>query len=231
MSRSEGRRGPRTPSVDPEAPESRGIGASDRTQGVPSPIPGGRPHLTNHPSTRQDVPRPAPRGEYRGVMAHGVHPGSATTGDRADMMRGPNDLEQPVPRYTHPREPVRPVPVYIVAETAGPKPLRTAVGRHITVPGFNADPVCICGVDPNRTKIRLMNTDASNTIRIAGDLTALIQDQAAATARSIGGALLNKGMVTYQDIETQDELWAVTQHASATVTLEIIMETSIPGAG
>lgn len=164
-------------------------------------------------------------------MAHGVPPETAPVSDRADQMRGPKDLDAPIPTYAHPVEPVKPVPVYIVTETSGPSPMRTAIGRHITVPGFNSDPVCICGIDLKRLRIRLMNASASNDIRIASTLSALVQDQGAATPISIGGALLPKAMTSYQDVVTSDELWAVTQSASGTARLEIIMETEIPGAG
>lgn len=240
--RANGKRTQRHPVVDvkPGTPEGDAIGLSDRQQGQASPriagqgspIPGGRQHLGNHATVPQQVPIPEPRDTYRGIMAHGVAPEFHDAHERSDAERGPNDVKSPAPHPAkHKSEPLVPVPVYIVSQRGGPRPLKTAIPRHVTVPGFNADPVCICGVDFNRTKIRLMNNDASNPIRIAADPTALILDPASATSRTIGGALLPKGMVSYQDFETQNELWAVTAHATATVELQIIMETSVAGAG
>lgn len=215
-------------STEPDSPQGRDIGMSKRAQGVPSPIPGGREHIVNHPSVRTEPARPAPRGEYRGTMAHGVPPGSATTGERADMMRGPADLKSPAPRFTPVKDPVPPVPVYIVETGSGPRPLRTAIMRHLIVPGLNGDPVLLCGRDVNRAKVRLMNADATNNIRIASDLVSLAKDQGT-TNKTIGGVVLIKGMTGYQDIETQDEIWAITQDATATCEVEIIMETYVPG--
>jgi hypothetical protein len=233
MTRTPGRHSTeRTPQVDPESPEGRDIGMSKRTQGVPSPIPGGREHITQAPAVRREPPRPAPRPEYHGQNAHGVPPGTFTSGDRADMMRGPHDVRSPQPRYGPTKEVVPPVPVYLVEQGSGPKPLRIAVPRHITVPGFNADPVLLCGMDSGRNLVRLLNEDASTNIRFANNLTSLLQDPGSGgTPVSIGGALLPKSMTSYLAIETGDELWAICQSASSTALVSIITESVIPWAG
>lgn len=232
MSRAQGRKMPRPVTVDPNGPEGREIGMSERTVAAPSPIPGGETHIVNNPTVRQRVAVPDSPAEYGAMEAHGVPPSDDTFHQRAESERGPNShapikVEPPAERAKQPD----PVPVYVVPEGGGTRPLKIAVPRHIMVPGFNADPVLICGKDVRRTKIRLMNTDAATNIRFASDMTALSVDPGSGNSRTIGGALLVHGMTGYQDVETQDELWAISLSASAAVELNIIMETSLPGAG
>lgn len=242
MGRARGKHTDRCPTVDvkPGTPEGEDIGLSDRqqgqgsprVQGEGSPIPGGRDHLGNHPTPTQAVPIAVPRPEHRGMMAHGVQPGTHTPHDRADAMRGPNDTKPaPPPAAAKAARPITPVPVVIVEQGAGPAPLRIATMRRIVVPGFNADPVPLCGRDLTRSKIRLLNADAANDVRISQDLTGLVLDAAASPARSIGGALIPHAMTKYQDISTQDELWAIAQTSSTGVELELIFESELPGAG
>jgi len=244
VSRAHGKHTSRKPSVEvkPGTPEGDYYGISDRQQGQASPriagegspIPGGREHIGNYPTQVQKVPTPEPRDTYRGVMAHGVAPEFHDAHERHDRELGPSDIKPLVPTYAgaKPAPPV-PVPVYIVSQRGGPRPLRIATTKHLTVPGFNNDPQCLVGKDFNRTKVRIMNTDATNAVRIASSPGELVQDPgtSGATIRSIGGALLPKAMTSYQDIETQDELWAITMHATATVELDIIVESSVANAG
>lgn len=202
------------------SPEQKAeYGISDRD------IPGGATHLVNPVTVSQATPVPEPLAEHRGMMAHGVPP------DGSHYER-----QQPgkpyAPHYADLPARPSPVPVYIVPGGGGAAPLKIAVPRRVSVPGFGSDPIAICGRDVNRTKIRLMNTDSTNSVRIARDPTALIMDPGkTANTATIGGALLPKAMTSYQDIETQDELWAIALTASTAVELDIIMETSIPGAG
>jgi len=231
MSRAQGRKMPRPVTVDPNGPEGREIGMSDRTVAAPSPIPGGETHIVNHPTIRQRVPVPDSPAEYGAMEAHGVPPSDATFRDRAESERGPNS-HAPV-RVSPAAKPVKrpdPVPVYVVAEGGGTRPLKVAIPRHVTVPGFNKDPVPLVGQDIKRTKVRLMNADTANDIAIGHDLSALVLDPGNAN-KAIGGAIIPHGMTGYMDIETQDELWAIALTASTAVTLNIIMETSVPGAG
>jgi len=186
------------PVVDDEDPEARDVGASSRTQGVPSAIPGGRPHLTNAPTVRHSVPVPDSKPEVRGTNAHGVLPDSHTTRERAEFMRGPNDLKPLVPIYRPPvpHEPV--VPVRIV-QTSSPK-IRASTGRHFVVNAQGTEPVRLCGIDPNRVAIMILNEDANSHVRMAklpGDLV------------GGAGAILPKAATTYTRIDTQDEWWAV----------------------
>lgn len=181
-----------------EDPEARDVGASSRTQGVPSPIPGGRPHLLNPPSVRHTVPVADARPEIRGVNAHGVLPGTHTTRERAEFMRGPNALHPLVPHYRpgEPREPVIPVRIIQAASTT----LRAAAPHRYTINASTAQPVRICGIDPNRVELLLLNEDASSNIRIGQRETDLTGGT---------GALLPKAMTSYLRLATQDELWAL----------------------
>lgn len=243
MGRASGRKMPRE--IKPGTPEGDYIGLSDRQtpgpdKGYDSPIkagPTGGPHITNHPTVRQQVPVPEPKPEYRGVMEHGVPADfQENTRERADQERGPNIGQHSVkPVYKDARHKPEPVPVYIVQLGGGTHPLKKAVVKHVLVNSMNgSDPILICGRDLNRTKVRLCNTDSTNNIRIAQDPTALVADVGSGSppSRTIGGAIIAKGMTGYQDIETQDELWAVNTAASGTtVELSIILEYSVPAAG
>jgi hypothetical protein len=200
---------PGVPEVD-EDPEGRFVGASSRTQGVPSPIPGGRPHLTNPPAIRHTVPVADSKPEVRGVNAHGVLPHTHTTRERAEFMRGPNDLRPLVPHYRpgDPREPV--VPVRIVQEAS--TTLRAAAPHRYTMTASTLQPVRLCGIDPNRVEVLLLNEDSSSNIRIG-------QRESDLTGGT--GALLPKSMTSYLRLPTQDELWAISAD-SGTPLLSII---------
>jgi hypothetical protein len=193
-----------------EDPEARAVGASSRTQGIPSPIPGGRPHLLNAPSVRHNVPVADSQQEVRGVNAHGVLPHTHTTRERAEWMRGPNDLRPLIPHYRpgEPREPVVPVRIIQAASTT----LRSAAPHHFVLNAVGGEPKRVCGTDPNRVEVLLLNEDSSSTIRFGalyGDLS------------GGGGALLQKSMTSYLRLSTQDELWAISTD-SGTPTLSII---------
>jgi hypothetical protein len=217
MGRARGKHTDRVPTVDQEDPQARGIGMSPRTQGIPSPIPGGRPHLSNPETVRHKVAGPAPRGEYRGVNAHGVPPGTATTRDRAEMMRGPNDVRGPDPGQRLTSDPILhpdPVPVYLVEQGGGGDTVRSNSPRHITVPASTADPVRLCGQSKARVRIKLLNESTSSDIRLAQRPSDLV---------SGGGALLPWPLNSYLDLVTQDELWAVSAD-SGTPKISIIEE-------
>lgn len=193
-----------------EDPEVRDVGGSTRTQGVPSAIPGGRPHLTNAPAVRHPVPTPDSKPEIRGVNAHGVLPDSHTTRERAEFMRGPNDLQPLVPHYQHHQVPEPPVAVRVVQEA--PATLRTAAPHHVTLQASTGDPVRLCGVDRNRVMVLLLNESQSSDARFAhlyGDLT------------NGGGALLPWPMNSYLKLPTQDELWAISAD-TGTPTVSVI---------
>lgn len=208
--RARGRHTGRPATTDQQDDQARNIGASPRTQGVPSPIPGGRPHLTNPESPRIPVPSPAPRGEYRGTMAHGVPAETHTTRERAEFMRGPRP--EGLVGHSEEKEPVVPVPVYLVERT-GPKVVRTTSPRHITVPANSgADPVRVCGVDFGRVKIGILNESTSMDIRFAQRVSDLTNG---------GGALLPWPSNAYVWLETQDELYALSA-GTASALLSIV---------
>lgn len=205
---------PRQPAL-PNTPAGDGIGASDRMQSDPSPIPGGRVHLENAATIRQRTPVPDSPPEIKDLNAHGVTPESHTARERAEFMRGPNGVRPIVPKYMAPAvEPV-PVPVRIV-ETRRPTVLRTSSHRHFTVPANTGEPVRLTGQDHDRVEVQLLNEDSTNGIRIA---------QSPRDLTNGGGTLLPAGATGYLTIKTQDELYALSNNGSApTISLIQIFE-------
>lgn len=214
MGRASGKHMPRTPAsvaIDPESPEGRQLGMSPRTQGVPSPIPGGKEHISNAPTVRQDVPVPDSRPEYRDMNAHGVPPGTATSRERAEVERGPNSVHQAQPHHEHQAERPIPIPVYVVQD-GEPDIIRSAAPRHFQLPASTGEPVLICGRDKTRTEVMILNESSSSNIRFAqrySDLTAG------------GGALLPWPSNSYVTIKTQDRLYAISAD-SGTPILSVI---------
>lgn len=199
MSRAHGRRGTgRTP--DPQ------YGSFDKG------IPGGIRHVdANAPAGQQEPAVAEPLDEFRGMMAHGVPPLDVGHYNRemAEHARHPYK-----PRYEDLPPAASPVPVYIVEGTAAPGVIRGAYPRSITCPAStSAEPARLCGRNPDRVEIRLLNEDTATDIRIAADLAAL----AAGT-----GALLPWPSNTYLAIPTQGELWAIGATGSGTPRLSII---------
>lgn len=209
MSRSRGKhdtgRKPASVAVDPESPEGRQLGMSPRTQGVPSPIPGGREHITNAETMRQQAPVPDAWPESRDLNAHGVPPSSHTTRERAEMERGPNTVHRDRPQHHPVKEKPTPIPVYVVQDGL-PSVLRSAAPRHFQLPAASgaaaADPVLICGRDKTRTAVLLLNESTSSDIRFA---------QRPADLNNGGGALLPWPGNSYLRLDTQDQLYAISK--------------------
>lgn len=221
MSRAHGKHAARQPQLTPEQIAEFG-------EGDERDIPGGIAHNDRNPVVQHKKPAVAePLAEFRGMMAHGVPP-EGNHYPRDPRLAG--TVTKVKPGYAELKEPPVPVPVYVVEQGAGARSQKVSIPRHIMVPGFNADPVLVCGRDLNRTKVRLMNSDSANNIRVARDLASLVVDPGSGNSRTIGGALLVHGMISYQDFETQDELWAVALTASTPVELNIIIDTAIAGA-
>jgi hypothetical protein len=216
MTRSKGRqqRQPKAEDIQPGSPEGRQLGLSDRVQGHPSPIPGGRPHIGNAPSVRHRVPTPPSDPEVGMGNAHGVIPGSHTNAERADAERGPNTVHatMPKPKPHHPIERPAPIPVFVVQD-AHNSVLRSAAPHSITVPVNTSDPVRLCGRDTGRSAVMLLNESTSTDVRIA---------QRPSDLNNGGGALLPWPGNSYLKIPTQDELWAVTASSSTTAAVSII---------
>lgn len=201
----------------PNTPEGDGIGASDRMQPEPSPIPGGRVHLENGPTIRQRTPVPDSPPEIKDLNAHGVQPGDHTARERAEVQRGPNAVRPLVPTYSAPAiEPV-PVPVRIV-EQRSPVILRAAAPHSITVQASSGEPVRLCGQDPNRVDILLLNESTSSDIRFSDRQSTLVAGR---------GALLPWPGNSYLRLATQDELWAISAD-SGTPSVSIIQEFEQP---
>lgn len=216
--RAKGKHTPRQDAIQPNTPAGDGIGASDRMQGTPSPIPGGKVHITNAPAMRQRVEIPDSRPEIKDLNAHGVTPGTHTARDRADAMRGPNTPDQPhIPAYhASPVEPV-PVPVRVVQDRTSTV-VRFAAPHSFTLQASTGEPVRLCGQDPNRVDILILNESTSSDIRFA-------TRQAELTAG--GGALLPWPGNSYLRLGTQDELWAISADAG-TPRVSIIQEFEQP---
>lgn len=224
MSRADGRKAnrERTASPWPATGEEAEIGASPgRTQGTPSDIPGGRPHISNAPTHRQIVPTPPARPEIRGMNAHGVLPGTFTTRDRADLEQGRGATRPDPTHFAELTEPVAPVPVYLVEGARGPVTIRTAMPHKLTVQANTGEPVRLCGLDRGRVKVGLLNEDPTNGIRFAwqpGDL-----------AGGAGG-LLPGSATSYQWFDTQDELWGISNTGSAaTISVVQVFEQQMGG--
>lgn len=218
MSRGQGKHTPRKPvvsEIDPDSPEGRQLGMSRRTQGIPSPIPGGRNHISNAPVIRQEVPITTPGPEIVDQNAHGVPHGSATTRERAEVERGPNSVHQDAPQHHGRTEQPAPIPVRIVEDHNGAS-FRTSAPHHITVPVQGGDPVRLCGRDTSRTSVMLLNEGAAATsnIRFAQRLSDLNMG---------GGAMLPAASTSYLRMHTQDELWGISNDGTAQ-TVSIIQE-------
>jgi hypothetical protein len=219
MGRASGRKNlPRAP--QPGTPEGDEIGLSARQDPAGSPIPGLTGNITNYETVRQKVPIGEALPEHRGMMAHGVPPdGDQTTEERATMERdGTLAQHQPPTPPEHPRPVVRPtpVPVYVVEEGSSGQAFLSASPRNITVPkNTGADPVRVCGRNPRRNRIGLLNEDTATNIRFAQRPSDLVNG---------GGALLNWPNNSYTWLETQDELWAVTVSVTLSVVMSIIEE-------
>lgn len=215
-----GQRKPETVEIDPESPEGRQLGMSPRTQGVPSAIPGGRLHIQNAQTVRQQVPIADAKPEVRDLNAHGVPPGSATTRERAELERGPNTVHHgDMPHLDGVRDEPRPIPVHVVQDGRA-RVYRGAYPHSFTVPGAGvADPVRLCGWDPRRQQLLILNEDSTNAVRIAqrpSDLSATVGDK--------HGALLPAGTNSYLKFDTQDEVFAIAPSGTA-VTVSVIQVT------
>ena len=196
----------RPPEIIPDSGEGRAIGLSDRTAGVPSTIQGGTPHISNPTTVRQHVPIPEPKPEFRGVMAHGVAPEKHTAHERADAMRGPNSVKPLVPHYHEFPDPVIPVPVYVVEQKAGSRSRRRSSHRKYTVPAAGTTPIRLVGYNSARVNVQLLNEDSTHNIRFSDDITNL-----SATGQ---GTVLPATTSSYLTIQTQDELYAVSDDSS-----------------
>ena len=198
----------------PGSGEGDAIGESPLTDPAGSPIPGGQNHIVNYETKARPVPSPAPPPAYDGMMAHGV---PAEPRSDAGQIAAERGAGRKAPRPVTEEVPRRPaaVPVYLVEGEGGPKVLRTANPTQVTIPNTASDPKLIAGINPGRSRLLLLNEDATTSVRFA-------KTQAELT--SGGGALLVKGQASYVVLETQDELYALTVSATLTVVVSVIEE-------
>jgi hypothetical protein len=148
------------------------------------------------------------------MNAHGVPHGSATSRERAEVERGPNSVHQDPPQHRARVEQPAPIPVRVVEDHQGDS-YRSAAPHRITVPAnTGTDPVRLCGRDPSRLEILLLNEGAAGTsnIRFA---------QRIADLNLGGGALLPAASNSYLRLRTQDDLYAVSNDGTA-ATISII---------
>lgn len=223
MSRAQGKHTQRKVTIEPDTPEGRQIGMSDRTVAAPSPIPGGETHIVNYETVRQRVPVPDSPPEYGNMNAHGVPPGKSTFHDRAELERGPNDHKpvKPAP-VAKPVEKPAPIPVYVVTQGGGSRMLRTATARQVTLQASTGEAVRLCGVNNRRSHLLLLNESQSSDARIGqtiGDVET-----------GGGGALLPWPGNSYLKLDTQDEMWAISADAG-TPTISVIEEFDTPAGG
>ena len=189
-------------------------------------IPGGIRHVDANPDALATVARPAvaePLEEFRGMMAHGVPPQSGEHYQRemADHARHPYQ-----PEYEKLPPEITPVPVYVVEEAAGPRPLAHASTRHIIAPAAGSEPVSVCGQDVTRFLVQMLNEDTTHNCRF-GTLDNLQWDPA--NSKITGGARLPAGATGYTVVKTQGPLYVVSEDSS-TPALSIILEFEIAGA-
>jgi hypothetical protein len=218
MSRSAGRKVPtRAPQVTPGSPEGREEGVSALQDPAGSPIPGLTGNILNYETVRQPVPVGEPLDQFRGMEAHGVPHEEMSTEEQAVAERGGPGTDKPrtPPQHYEPHLPPVAVPVYLVESQGGGDVYRSATPRHITVANNASDATQVCGRNPRRNRIGLLNEDPTTDIRFSVSPRELV---------SGGGAILLHAVTTYQWFETQDSLYAVTTSASSTVLLSIIDE-------
>lgn len=220
--RARGKHGPRSPVAS--AAELEAIGGDIEDPGPnPRDIRGGRVHQVQKVLPQPTTPAvPATRSPYRDMMAHGVPP----DGEHWDRPH-PDDTKQ-IDRSQHhevkrPTPPPNPVPVYIVEQAdKGRNQVAIEVTRVTAPANTAAEPARIVSVDPNRSRLLLLNEDSTNAARI-GKLVDLITDN---SGKTLTGAKLPASMVNYLTIEGHDELFVISDAATA-VVVSVIVETYV----
>lgn len=212
-----------TQGVDPDSPTGREYGMSSRVQGAPSPIPGGKDHISNAIAFRHKVPAPAPA-DFTDLPVdnlHGVPPGTGNEYSRAQLVRGKlANKSGPDQYYTPLPDPVRPIPVFVVENIDKGPVYRSASPRNVPIPVTGQQPVTLCGRDPKREEVLLLNESAT-TLRFGQNYNDVANGN---------GALLPASMGSYLRLKTQDTLYAVSTSSTA-ATLSIIQVFDTEGTG
>jgi hypothetical protein len=171
MGRASGKRNiPRQPTAggEPGSDKAREIGQSALQDPAGSPIPGLTGNIVNYETVRQKVPIPEPRDEYEGILAHGVPNSSQTTEERATMAREGTlaqfDPAAP-PRLRKPPVIPEPIPVTIVEQAGGGRPITSLAGNRVSIPAQGSSATRVTGRDETRTDLYLMvETSAASLV-------------------------------------------------------------------
>lgn len=202
--------GPDKAEAGADEPVGRQLGLDSRD------IPGGLPHLVNPESPPSKPAVKEPRPLFTGMNAHGVpdpDPELGYTDTPTDVRPGPRS--EPVPKWHDA------VPVYQVeGPVASAKRKRvSACDGPITAPlSTAADPVRLCGSDPYRVQIQILNESTVIDVRV-GTRSDVLEGR---------GALISHFTNTYLRLASQDELFAMSASSSTTAAVSVILETEIP---
>jgi hypothetical protein len=190
--------------------------------GEPRDIPGGLNHIANPPVKHQAVPVPEPEWPYRqSMLAHGVPPDEHGRHDRDPRLTGGQRGAAPVTPAAPP--PPAAVPVYIVEKTWRDRPQAVADTRRVTLPVAGGEPAMICGANPARSLVQLLNENSTHNARF-GQLRELTYD--GANGVITGGSRLPAGATGYTVFRSQDELYA-TSEDSTQVVISVILESEV----
>jgi hypothetical protein len=211
--------------VSPDSPLGREYGMSTRVQGAPSPIPGGKTHIVS-PQTFQQKPAAPNPSDFTDLPVdnvHGVPPTSHNGYTRAQLTQGKLANRKPADQYYEaPRKPVIPIPVRIV-ETQNDIVFRSAAPYNLVLnpQGTPSGETRICGRDPKRHHVMILNESSAHNFRIAQRPTDL---------NNHGGALIPWPSNSYVKIYTQDELYAISDDTGSP-QVSIIQVFDQPGTG
>lgn len=232
MGRAAGKNGPRRGVIEQLLDDLAGGDGGGQTEGerrqegigAERVIPGGLNHLANPPVRRQAVPVPATEYPFsNAILAHGVEP-EGHMHERDPRLTGGQRGEAPV---TPPPRPLQtPVPVTIVEKPWRDRPQAACDARRVTAPAAGSEPVMICGANPARSLVQLLNEDSSHHARFGqlADLTYDVQNGVIA-----GGARIPAGASTYLVFKSQDELY-LTSETSNNPVVSLILESEEPGS-
>lgn len=173
----------------------------DPAHGIPAypePLPGGHAYRGKEVVTPERVAVPPDKPYYSAGMAHGVvspehHNGRISPPHNERHML---ETEDETPPHLGPYK-LEPIPVYITEPGAGVHPLKQASFRQVTVKK-GGDPQPIVERNPGRSAVLLLNETATGGVRLLNG------------PNPSNGALLPAAMTSYREIETQDQVWAVT---------------------
>lgn len=147
--------------------------------------------------------RPSPKAEERALLEANLAPMEVQFADR-----------------------VEPIPVYQVEIGTGGKPLRRSVLKRVAVPATGGQPVPVCGKDPHRISVRLLN-ESSTAIRLLVDP---VNPGGASNTQDTGnGIILPASQTSYLEIRTQDQLWAIADSGASILYVSIVLEYQLTG--